>query len=221
MVKRFLILLMLAFTFIASAQEKVQLRWNPSTDNVGVEGYNVWVNGEYYGTTSDTFFIFPVLDPAEYAMGVSAFDAAGNESEKSLTLYVLIDDVTGPSVPDSLMIVYPNPTYNGNFIVEFGRGVKENTVLQVLTTTGKVIHERYIDPFNGTNIERFNMQDTIAPGLYILALIEDGTRIGYTVLTVAKAGGLPYRSVGLYRDDYKGVWEVLEKDKGEILAIWN
>lgn len=200
-------------------QEKVQLRWNPSTDNVGVEGYNIWLNAEYYGTTSDTFFIFPTLEPREYTMAVSAFDAAGNESEQSLALIVIISDITNPTIPDSLMLVYPNPTYNGNFIVQFGKRIRENTTIQILTPDGKIIHERLIDPLQ--TVERFEMKGIITPGIYILSLLENGKRIEYSVLTVGRSPVTPpVRSVGLYRQFYKGVWQISPDSYGKILAVW-
>jgi hypothetical protein len=57
------------------------LSWNASTDNVGVTGYNVYVDGGNIGTVTGTAANITGLSPSTtYAMQVTAVDAAGNES---------------------------------------------------------------------------------------------------------------------------------------------
>ena len=182
-------LLSLVFLLVSTlviGQETLQLRWNPSTDNVGVAGYNVWLNAEYYGTTSDTFFII-TLPVGLHALAVSAFDAAGNESALSVALMVDIKDEEAPSIPDSLMIVYPNPTYGG-FVVMFNKDIEPNSVFQILSVNGQVIYHEWIPPNPAYYKHRFDMEGELDPGLYVLALIEDGVRKGYTLLTVVGNG---------------------------------
>jgi len=211
-------LLFLLVSTLAIGQETVQLRWNPSTDNVGVAGYNVWLNAEYYGTTSDTFFII-TLPIGLHALAVSAFDAAGNESELSIALMVDIRDQESPSVPDSLMIVYPNPTFGGAFVVQFNKEINENTIFQILTTNGKIVYNEYLPPNPAYYKHRFEMGDELLPGLYVLALIEDGVRKGYTLLTVVGSAQPPrYASVRCVTDDGKVYkWSPFSED---LLAIW-
>lgn len=189
--KRIFALLVFVFLSLALiAQEQIQLRWDPSTDNVGVAGYNIWVNAEYYGTTADTFFVFPTLDPGIYALAVSAFDAAGNESDLSEVLMVEIRDTESPSIPDSLMTVFPNPIYNGQFIVRFYKEIKDNSILQILSPTGQILDERlltHVDLQDGKYREESYIDLNLAPGLYVIALIENNRRRGFKYLVVAES----------------------------------
>ncbi|MFN0213160.1 MAG: LamG-like jellyroll fold domain-containing protein, partial [Saprospiraceae bacterium] len=59
----------------------VHLSWLPAMDNVGVVAYNVYLNGVLIATTADLHNLVPGLTPlTDYVFGVSAVDAAGNES---------------------------------------------------------------------------------------------------------------------------------------------
>jgi glucuronoarabinoxylan endo-1,4-beta-xylanase len=65
------------------------LRWNASTDNVGVTQYEVFRGGTSLGVTAGTSFNVTSLAPATtYAMRVRARDAAGNWSAQSTALSV-------------------------------------------------------------------------------------------------------------------------------------
>lgn len=65
------------------------LEWNPSTDDVAVTQYKVFVDGVLTVTVTDTFATITGLTSATaYDLQVSARDAAGNESKKSPILTV-------------------------------------------------------------------------------------------------------------------------------------
>ena len=58
-----------------------QLSWSPSTDNVGVAGYRVLVNGSQVGSTAATSYTVTGLAcGTAYQLWVEAYDAAGNVS---------------------------------------------------------------------------------------------------------------------------------------------
>jgi len=70
----------------ATSQRRVELTWEPSTDDKTVAGYFVWLRGSKVTTITDpsyTNYVFLRLKPAveDYTFSVSAFDAAGNESQ--------------------------------------------------------------------------------------------------------------------------------------------
>ena len=85
----------------------VTLNWDPAMDNVGVVAYNVYQNGVLIATTSDLAATLANLAPqTDFVFGVSAVDAAGNES-----LITTLDvtsgeeatpDVTPPTAPGNL-----------------------------------------------------------------------------------------------------------------------
>ena len=85
----------------------VDLSWSPADDNVGVVSYNVFQDGDKVGTTDELTYSFSGLAPlTEFTFGVSAVDAAGNESTvTTLTATSGEDetpDVTAPTAPGNL-----------------------------------------------------------------------------------------------------------------------
>ena len=67
-----------------SSTSSLTLGWTPSRDNVGVEGYLIYVDGALFGTNSDTIYLLTGLNHSTSCeISVSAFDNAQNESEKS------------------------------------------------------------------------------------------------------------------------------------------
>lgn len=66
-----------------------ELKWNPSTDNVGVKEYQVLRDGKVIRTVPGTTFIDENLKTnTKYTYTIKAVDAAGNESIKSNILTV-------------------------------------------------------------------------------------------------------------------------------------
>lgn len=62
----------------------VLLRWNPSTDNIGVTGYRIYRDGVCIDTCSDTEYEDTDLQTAKfYTYEITAIDDKENESEKS------------------------------------------------------------------------------------------------------------------------------------------
>ena len=62
-----------------ATQTSISLNWTASTDDVGVAGYNVYVNGGAGGTTAATnFTINSLACSTGYAIEVEAFDGSGN-----------------------------------------------------------------------------------------------------------------------------------------------
>ncbi len=68
---------------------KVNISWTAAGDNVGVTGYQVYLNGELYATVTGTGLEITGLKAGSYTVEVYAVDAAGNRSAAaSLTLKV-------------------------------------------------------------------------------------------------------------------------------------
>lgn len=67
---------------ISSSPTSVGIYWNASSDNVGVTGYNIYINTNYYNSTvSSTSITISGLSPnSGYSITVKARDAAGNWS---------------------------------------------------------------------------------------------------------------------------------------------
>jgi chitodextrinase len=90
----------------STTQTSIALSWNASTDNVGVVGYDLLVNGSKVGTTTSTSDTFTSLTcGTSYTLGVDAFDAAGNSSSvSSVVAATTACPDTAPSVPSGLSV---------------------------------------------------------------------------------------------------------------------
>ncbi|MDT3497783.1 M60 family metallopeptidase [Bacillus toyonensis] len=75
------------------ASNSVELKWNPSTDNVGVKEYQVLRDGQLIQTVQGTTFTDQNLTAnKEYKYAVKAVDAAGNTSIQSNILPIKTKD---------------------------------------------------------------------------------------------------------------------------------
>lgn len=92
-----------ALTLVSKTDTEIDLQWNVSADNVGVDHYRVFRGATEAGTTSNLNFSDTGLDPeTEYDYTVTAIDAAGNESSASPLLVVTTDaapDTEKPTTP--------------------------------------------------------------------------------------------------------------------------
>ncbi len=90
----------------------VDLSWTASTDNVGVEGYNVYQNGTKLGSVASTSTNISGLEGSTtYSFYVEAYDAAGNISDESNVVEITTDpnpDNDPPTAPTNL--AYSNLT---------------------------------------------------------------------------------------------------------------
>jgi len=86
-------------------QQSCTLSWSASTDNVGVAGYELFVNGVSKGTTDLTTMAVSGLNPSmTYAITVKAYDAVGNFSAPgALSVSTTAADVTPPTVPTNVV----------------------------------------------------------------------------------------------------------------------
>ena len=88
------------------SQTSFSLSWNASTDNVAVERYQLFSNGNPVATVQGTTFALTGLTAStSYSVSVIAIDAAGNSSSSALVTVttLAIPDNTPPSVPSSLV----------------------------------------------------------------------------------------------------------------------
>jgi chitodextrinase len=96
-------------TATATASDRVELSWNPSTDNVGITGYRVYRDDTLIATldgTTTTYTDATVSPGITYRYQVAATDAAGNQSANSPTESVRTPgppDTQAPSAPGNLM----------------------------------------------------------------------------------------------------------------------
>lgn len=105
----------------------VALSWTASTDNVGVDGYNVYRDQNYLATVFTNDYLDPSPpDSSRVNYSVTAFDAARNFSAESDSVLVLLDgddpvdppdDDNGnpPELPDPFADAIPSPPMSDPF----------------------------------------------------------------------------------------------------------
>jgi len=82
----------------SATTNKVDIRWNASTDNRAVTGYKIYRNNIQVATSSTANFSDTNVRPStDYTYTVSAFDAAGNNSTRSSVLSVTTPPVIQPA----------------------------------------------------------------------------------------------------------------------------
>jgi chitodextrinase len=90
----------LGVTVAARPGNIVELSWSPSTDDVGVTGYEVFRAEARVASVERTFAREERLTPGkEYCWTVTALDAAGNRSAASDPACATIPDTSPPTVP--------------------------------------------------------------------------------------------------------------------------
>lgn len=110
-----------------TTSSSISLTWNPSTDNVGVASYNVYMNGSLKTTVSSTSATISGLSSSTtYSFYVTAKDAAGNSSSNSSTVSGTTSGTITPptncvnetfeSIPTSSSSSYLTRTWTNNGI---------------------------------------------------------------------------------------------------------
>ena len=101
----------------------IGISWNESTDNVGVTGYSIYVNGLYHGNSVDNEYLVSGLSlNTSYIIEVSAFDASYNESARSTS----INSTTSTSMIAGE--VYSGSTPGSSTVYLSGQGINMNTI---------------------------------------------------------------------------------------------
>ncbi|OUR97704.1 hypothetical protein A9Q86_15950 [Flavobacteriales bacterium 33_180_T64] len=83
----------------------IDVSWDASTDNIGVVGYDVYVDDVLNSSTSNTSIqVNGLVVNATYSIRINANDAAGNVSDNSIIVNGTTIDLTAPTVPSSLVV---------------------------------------------------------------------------------------------------------------------
>ncbi|MFI5303712.1 MAG: fibronectin type III domain-containing protein [Nitrospiria bacterium] len=93
---------------------EIDLLWFPSTDNVGVDGYQIWRSIDNVNFTQISSVTFPSYNDAsltsiqKYYYYIKAYDSSGNVSGPSNTAYA-VNDTTPPTAPPSVTGLVVSP----------------------------------------------------------------------------------------------------------------
>ena len=96
----------------AVTESSFRMSWSAATDDVGVTGYAVYLDGAKVGTTTGTSYTYTGLTcGTAYTVGLEAFDAAGNTSDlaqatgpAATSACTPAPDTQAPSAPGNLTV---------------------------------------------------------------------------------------------------------------------
>jgi len=134
---------------ILGPKREIALRWDPSTDNVGVAAYNIYrsASGANYstndifwgekehlvGSTKDNFFIDSGLEfGATYTYYVEAVDAVGNVSGNWVSIGTEKSTLAGLAISNGSQLLTPDPAF-AYYQAEYTLNV-DNTVKSISLT---------------------------------------------------------------------------------------
>ena len=82
----------------------IDIEWDPSEDNVGVTGYNIYIDDVLtFQTSNSSFQLIDLTPDTQYAIEIEAKDLGNNKSEKSVVLNSSTTaDITAPSAPTNI-----------------------------------------------------------------------------------------------------------------------
>ncbi|TDB81471.1 hypothetical protein E1182_05035 [Micromonospora sp. KC721] len=91
----------------STGSQTFTLRWDASTDDRGVDRYEIFSNGTQIATTTETSHTMPPPPPMVFTFGIRAVDAAGNASPFAIIKLGAVPDSQPPSTPTNLRLTGP------------------------------------------------------------------------------------------------------------------
>ena len=89
----------------------VTLTWTPSTDNVGVSGYEVYSGSTLIASATESpYNVTGIASGVSHTLTIVAIDAAGNRSANSNSVTFTTPDVVAPSIPVNITAIESTPT---------------------------------------------------------------------------------------------------------------
>jgi len=124
----------------AATRSSISIGWRAATDNVGVAGYGVYLNGERVATTSELAYSFDQLAcGVSYTLGVDSVDRSGNRSSRST-----LTRSTSPCAAAGLRLSVGGVTVKGRRVVVALRASRATSATLTLARgRAKVASRRY------------------------------------------------------------------------------
>lgn len=157
------------------------LYWTPSTDNVGVSGYEIYCNDMPVITLKESEFLFVNLsDPIKYEITIVAVDESGNTSDPSLPFIIKLADYF-PLTKEQLgsIVIYPVPVRGNEFYVDLGREFIGEMNLVIYSLKGTILYQQKVH----CSGEILTISNPITKnGMYLLSIGNNITRITRTII---------------------------------------
>jgi hypothetical protein len=150
------------------------LNWDASTDNVGVVGYQIIMDGVVIDTVTETTYIRDDLPwESTVPFGVTAFDDAGNVSEAAITDVVIGIQVSIDEFNVISAKIYPLPAKRV-LNIESDEPIQR---IEIFNYTGK--HIISVKSTSQIKINTIDVSD-LSSGVYIIKLFGKDQKIGFS-----------------------------------------
>ncbi|WGD37120.1 lytic polysaccharide monooxygenase [Lysinibacter sp. HNR] len=156
----------------------VTLTWSPSTDNVGVAGYDIYRDGTFVGSSTTTSYTDkPLQAETKYTYTVVAYDRAGNKSPASAPLTVTTKVAAGPDTE--------NPTAPSGV---HSMGTTATSVDLMWTPSTDNVGVVGYDVLRATNNQSYNKIGSTEDARYLDKTVRPNTTYNYKVVAKDAAG---------------------------------
>lgn len=148
------------------SNQGILLSWKKSTDNVGVTGYQVFVDGTYIKTVIDNFTEFDntVNLNVNHSFAVKAIDAEGNLSDPTTIVFSTI--VNNQSLQT---LVFPNPIVGDQFYVSIMNLTSKIYSVKLLDVNGKAYNTKWNIADSQSNLLAIKTNN-LKQGIYYLSI---------------------------------------------------
>ena len=179
------------FIIIRTTDSTVDLSWKAATDNVAIEGYNIYIDGEFYKTVSETTYTIAGLAPeTTYSFAIASVDIYNNISEMTAAIKATTTEETEGSSGSSDL-----------FFSEYLEGEHGyNKVLEIANVTGTAV-----DLSSYSIMKITNDADEWSNGYQL-----EGTLQSEDVLVIANADA-----------DYEGISEAADVSVDDPIVSFN
>jgi hypothetical protein len=159
----------------------MKLIWNASTDNVGVEYYEVYLDSVWKKTVTDTFAqINYIKCETTFAVTVKAIDRMGNRSDESEVLEVTTKkcptttDLHTYQINKNILLIYPQPSSD---LITIESSNSDIEYIEIKNLTGVTVVAGPVFSKSITLETRY-----VEPGLYVLTAIIDEKKVNRILL---------------------------------------
>lgn len=157
---------------------RVILKWEPSTDNVGIIRYEIWANGKLLMTSPvpAAEVILPEVGEI-YEFYVVAVDISNNKSNRSNTVTneVFVTDIDNGITSDLILSLHPNPQSKNPATLKVRTTRRSPCRISVTDMLGREIYlQEFIPRQDETIIE---IDKNLSPGVFIITLMREDTSV--------------------------------------------
>jgi uncharacterized protein YjdB len=159
----------------------IQLTWNASSDNVGVQYYEVYLDSVWKKTVTDTVAHIKYLKcETTFSATVKAVDFSGNRSDESEVLEVTTKECPTTTVLHALqsdkynLSVYPQPSAG---LITIESSSSDIECIEIKNLTGMTV---VTEPVLGKSITLET--GYVEPGFYVLTAIIDGKKVNRVLM---------------------------------------